>query len=515
MNEQSKPNYETGGDFWRDTAAIYGKEEALGICGRYLEMQLKTEQPPDEHQFCRELFTAMYEDAAKTTDPAKLVYPYELYKANDRAETSHYHDSRKQNTVCIEAINEAIYQSNYKRNHYNLDLAAMKVIHEFGFERVNMALAKNIQQREHDERFSNSNKQWAKEYEITPKTFDGASLYAHPTLLDDFTTYTRDLYTELKAERFALPGRQPEQGDVIHGYEIIRAVEFNTDRGFAIGLNPFAVNEFVTWQFTTENGARDYYWGNYFDTFAEAAQNYIARTIVHMSGGGIHEMQRQRTFEFEKSAEQNYNMIDGLVNNAPPELDLTDGQTHEEIKELAPETLLENKTQEQSEHEPDIPAHPEENEAALNIAAWIAVTESSRFRWVEDEIVRLNGRGAMYYTGGEDGIYMRISNDGKLEAGNYEAAFPHIGDAFFIPLVVKQFDNFSDAYKAAMEAGGKQFLTDMFSGGERQPLFKAIGKEAADDKASVIKQIREAQSAPKPPAKNAPELGRKKTEPEL
>lgn len=33
-------------------------------------------------------------------------------------------------------------------------------------------------------------------------------------------------------------------------------------------------------------------------------------------------------------------MIDGIVNNDPPvRADLTDGQTHEEVRELAPETL--------------------------------------------------------------------------------------------------------------------------------------------------------------------------------
>lgn len=40
--------------------------------------------------------------------------------------------------------------------------------------------------------------------------------------------------------------------------------------------------------------------------------------------------------------EQNYNMIDGLQNNQRiPAADLTDGQTYEEITELAPETLPE------------------------------------------------------------------------------------------------------------------------------------------------------------------------------
>ena len=40
----------------------------------------------------------------------------------------------------------------------------------------------------------------------------------------------------------------------------------------------------------------------------------------------------------------NYNMLDGRLNNEPPvKPDLTDGQTHEEIRELAPETLPEEK----------------------------------------------------------------------------------------------------------------------------------------------------------------------------
>lgn len=42
----------------------------------------------------------------------------------------------------------------------------------------------------------------------------------------------------------------------------------------------------------------------------------------------------------EMSVEGNYNQIDGIINNERPRrADLTDGQTHEEIEELAPETL--------------------------------------------------------------------------------------------------------------------------------------------------------------------------------
>lgn len=33
---------------------------------------------------------------------------------------------------------------------------------------------------------------------------------------------------------------------------------------------------------------------------------------------------------------------------------------------------------------------------------WLAVTENSCFQWTEDKITSLNGRGALYYFGGED-----------------------------------------------------------------------------------------------------------------
>jgi len=48
---------------------------------------------------------------------------------------------------------------------------------------------------------------------------------------------------------------------------------------------------------------------------------------------------------YEEGQTGNYNMLDGRLNNEPPvRPDLTDGQTYEEIRELAPEMLPEEKT---------------------------------------------------------------------------------------------------------------------------------------------------------------------------
>ena len=94
---------------------------------------------------------------------------------------------------------------------------------------------------------------------------------------------------------------------------------------------------------------------------------------------------------------------------------------------------------------------------------WQAITESSVHKWVEDNITRLNGNGARYYTGGEDGRYMRLSSDGKLTVGTYEGAIPHIGEAMFRRGAEHQYPDFNSAFEAACKLGGKHFLVDMFS----------------------------------------------------
>ena len=61
---------------------------------------------------------------------------------------------------------------------------------------------------------------------------------------------------------------------------------------------------------------------------------------------------------YEEGQTGNYNMLDGRLNNEPPERpDLTDGQTYEEIQELAPETLPEEKTSLMEKLKADRPEH--------------------------------------------------------------------------------------------------------------------------------------------------------------
>lgn len=63
---------------------------------------------------------------------------------------------------------------------------------------------------------------------------------------------------------------------------------------------------------------------------------------------------------YEEGQTGNYNMLDGRLNNEPPvRPDLTDGQTYEEIRELAPETLPEETTEKPSLMERLKADHPE------------------------------------------------------------------------------------------------------------------------------------------------------------
>lgn len=88
-------------------------------------------------------------------------------------------------------------------------------------------------------------------------------------------------------------------GDRVHGYEIKRSILFENDRGFAYAENPNAPQPFVTWQFTEENGKRDYYWGHYTKNVDTALKDYEARAgglqiLLHAAARGHRHVPQDR-----------------------------------------------------------------------------------------------------------------------------------------------------------------------------------------------------------------------------
>ena len=80
--------------------------------------------------------------------------------AHEHDELDAYRTSRKANIACKEAIEDAI-RDNYSDNHLDLSCVT-SIIDRFGAERVEYVLANTVQYKDWDERFSRSNREWAK-----------------------------------------------------------------------------------------------------------------------------------------------------------------------------------------------------------------------------------------------------------------------------------------------------------------------------------------------------------------
>ncbi|MCP1109709.1 DUF3849 domain-containing protein [Ohessyouella blattaphilus] len=237
---------------------------------------------------------------------------------------------RRQNMAVAQAIDKAVQESNYDTFHYNLKGAAEKVVGVYGPDRVNVVLANILLNNDYDGRYSNANKRWAQDFDIVPDK--GIFCNTHPHVLDGFIDRAREITAALEAQRSA---------GMVGSYTVTRSIQFDNDRGFAYGENPKAAQPFATWQFTSDNGTRDHYWGHYHSGQEAALTDYENRVNEYMADNPhLKVVVDNPLAAAEMSTEQNYNQIDGLRNNiAAPKADLTDGQTLEEIKELAPEML--------------------------------------------------------------------------------------------------------------------------------------------------------------------------------
>ncbi|MGI6174974.1 MAG: hypothetical protein ACOYJC_02190 [Christensenellales bacterium] len=88
--------------------------------------------------------------------------------------------------------------------------------------------------------------------------------------------------------------------DNVQNYEIKRFILFENDRGFALGENPKAVQPFATWQFTEENGKRDYYWGHYTTNSAAATRDYENRVSEYQHEYGVSEKSAYRYYSTQR-----------------------------------------------------------------------------------------------------------------------------------------------------------------------------------------------------------------------
>ena len=99
--------------------------------------------------------------------------------------------------------------------------------------------------------------------------------------------------------------------------------------------------------------------------------------------------------------------------------------------------------------------------------AWKRWTEMSGHRWTMDPVHDGKGdRDLLLHIGGENGKYLRFSQDGTLEMGYYEGAVPHIGEATFRIEGQKKFKDRNEAFVRAIELGGLACLLDLVTTSE-------------------------------------------------
>ena len=136
------------------------------------------------------------------------VYRRTADYAREAGERDTYRVSYQENVKCKQAIEKAI-SMDYDGQYLN-DNAIFTVLDVFGPERMSWVLANTITMKEHDGRFSRSNKAWAQAMSI-PIDRDGFgslrnwsyTVESHPAILDLYTTLLRKELERPPQERAA------------------------------------------------------------------------------------------------------------------------------------------------------------------------------------------------------------------------------------------------------------------------------------------------------------------------
>ena len=130
--------------------------------------------------------------------------PFDYAKENDEVDL--YRTSHRLNSECKQAIHEAI-ADNYD-GMYLGDDAVNQVVRQYGIERVGYILANTLHHKNHDGRFSPSNKEWAEQVstpEHNAKMIEFRTDWvvdSHPAVLDGFVTmFRKELEAQEKREQ--------------------------------------------------------------------------------------------------------------------------------------------------------------------------------------------------------------------------------------------------------------------------------------------------------------------------
>ena len=165
----------------------------------------------------------------------KAVYNIQRQRAEE------YRRNMRGNVDCKQAIEQAISE--------NFDGAYLKdgfeqaLIERFGFDRVKYVLSNTVQMKSDDGRFSATNKEWARETEITELEAHRYQFIveSHPAVLDGFINRVRNLEKQKSVN-------ESINGDFLSktkdGYAVVNITKDGDNRNIAIVYRP-NVNDYV------------------------------------------------------------------------------------------------------------------------------------------------------------------------------------------------------------------------------------------------------------------------------
>jgi hypothetical protein len=328
---RAKRDMARGAQKWRSAKAKSGMEAAAAICASLLRESEPVGDMANE-SYRRGLFRAMYKDVAERCDPSKLVYPFSMACAEFRGESGAFAKSAGLDLECAKAVcGEA------GENEWSMEGAAQRVALEYGLERLKAVLGSAIRRNFGDRRISHEVKDWASRISL-PKAshLKSIDIPIGAEALGSFSWHVGQICKDLRAERFALPGKDEADGPLLalrnghgsaHKAQVMRSIAFNDGTGIALA-DGLAGGVF---QFKSEAGERVFSeplynslvgmgWPGRDSELSDhpmAEKAYVAHVAHHMLATGAREAEAERTAPKAKPS-----IVSRLGSEAPKEAHL-------------------------------------------------------------------------------------------------------------------------------------------------------------------------------------------------
>lgn len=162
----------------------------------------------------------------------KNVYPHSFDTALKKGEEKLYRESTELNQQCSSAISKALIESHYAPNDYDLESAARKVIDVYGSKRVAWILASAIRQSFNRGNYSDSNKAWAKSFNIPTDSDMNYNVLYQPRLVDGLVDAARLIIEREKAAHASKrKGKKPSNDELKSKLEKVAAFIVETCAG--------------------------------------------------------------------------------------------------------------------------------------------------------------------------------------------------------------------------------------------------------------------------------------------